>query len=71
MEVFHGVAGGTNITGTYISGSDGNWKWELPETTDLIDTDTYIAFITAASGSFQLTAKIKRKATYYPRPEYA
>ncbi len=70
-EMFHGVAGGTNITGTYVADTDGNWNFIIPAAADLRDGDSYIVFVTLTDGASTLTIKEKRKAIFFPRDTYS
>ena len=69
-EIYHGVNGATNITGTYVTQTNGNWQFIVPAAADLRDGETFIAYITLTDGSSTLTIKESRKAIFYPREPY-
>ncbi len=70
-EMFHGVSGGTNITGTYVASTDGNWNFIIPAAADLRDGEEYTVFVTLTNDSSTLTIKEKRKAIFFPRDTYS
>ena len=69
-EIFHGVSGGTNITGTYVTPTNGNWNFIIPAAADLRDGESYTVFVTLTDGGSTLTIKEKRKAIFFPRDTY-
>ncbi len=69
-EVFHGVDGGTNITGTYVADTNGNWNFIIPSAADFRDGKSYTVFVTLTNAASTLTIKERRKAIFYPKETY-
>jgi len=65
-QIYVGVPFGTDISLTYVDGSDGNYQGVLPDTLKgLIERNWYFLFITAIKDTSRLTSKLKWKAVYH------
>lgn len=56
---------GSSITLTYVTGSDGKYQGAMPSTVSLTAGTTYYLFVTAESGTQNITLRQVAPAGYY------